>query len=61
MRTVLELVHDIYKIRTCKYNLSPENINWGKFKVCLQFHIKNVWAAAEGCRVRKNTTRTSKR
>lgn len=48
MRTVLELVHDIYKIRTCKYNLSPENINWGKFKVCLQFHIKKCLGCCEG-------------
>ncbi len=41
MHAVLELIRKLYPLRTCKLNLSPENINAGKFKVCLEYHIKN--------------------
>ncbi len=41
MYAVLELIHKLYPLRTCKLNLTPENINAGKFKVCLEYHIKN--------------------
>lgn len=39
MKTVLELIKQLYPIRTCNLNLTPANINAGKFKVCLDFHI----------------------
>ena len=38
---VLDLIKKLYPIRTCKLNLTPENINAGKFDVCLEYHIKN--------------------
>ncbi|MFO8086864.1 MAG: GIY-YIG nuclease family protein, partial [Bacteroidales bacterium] len=41
MNTLLDLVHKIFKLRTCKYNLTSENIKQGKFKVCLEYHIGN--------------------
>ncbi len=41
MYAVLELIRKLYPLRTCKLNLTPENINAGKFKVCLEYHIKN--------------------
>lgn len=41
MNAVLELIRKLYPLRTCKLNLSPENIRAGKFKVCLEYHIKN--------------------
>lgn len=41
MNGLLELVKQLYPIRTCHLNLSPENINAGKFNVCLEYHIKN--------------------
>ena len=41
MYAVLDLIKKIYPIRTCKHNLSPENIRNGKFDVCLEYHIKN--------------------
>lgn len=41
MNAVLELIKKLYPLRTCKLNLSPENIRSGKFKVCLEYHIKN--------------------
>lgn len=39
MNTVLELIRNLYFIRTCKYNLSEENVQAGKFKICLEYHI----------------------
>ncbi len=41
MYTVLNLIHHLYPLRSCNLNLTPENISAGKFKVCLQYHIKN--------------------
>jgi excinuclease ABC subunit C len=37
-----------YKLRTCNYNLSEENINKGKYKVCLEYHIGNCTGPCEG-------------
>lgn len=41
MNALLELIHKLYPLRTCKLNLTPENIRVGKFNVCLEYHIKN--------------------
>ena len=41
MYAVLDLIKKLYPIRTCKLNLTPENINAGKFDVCLEYHMKN--------------------
>ncbi len=38
---VLEIIKKLFKLRTCNLKLSEENINAGKFKVCLEYHIKN--------------------
>lgn len=38
---LLELIHGIYTIRTCKLNLSEENISKMNYSVCLQYHIGN--------------------
>jgi len=48
MKTVLELIRQLYHIRTCKLNLSPENIAEGKFRVCLEYHIGNCLGPCEG-------------
>ena len=40
MYAVLDLIKHLYPLRTCNLNLSPENIRAGKFKVCLEYHIK---------------------
>ncbi len=39
MKSVLELIRNLYYVRTCNFNLTPENIQSGKFKVCLEYHI----------------------
>ncbi len=46
--TMLDLISELYPIRTCKLNLTPDNINEGKFKVCLQYHIKKCKGCCEG-------------
>ncbi|HMU12412.1 MAG: excinuclease ABC subunit UvrC [Bacteroidetes bacterium] len=50
MNTMLRLVHGLYKLRTCNYDLSPANIAKGKFKRCLEYHIGNCKAPCEGLR-----------
>ena len=48
MKAVLELVRQLYSIRTCSLLLSKENIDQRKFKVCLEFHIGNCKGPCEG-------------
>ena len=38
---IMDLIKNLFPLRTCTYNLSEDNINKGKFKVCLEYHIKN--------------------
>lgn len=48
MKSVLELVRQLYSIRTCTLLLSQENIEQKKFKVCLEYHIGNCKGPCEG-------------
>ncbi len=41
VRTIISMFKEVFKIRTCNLNLSQENIAKGKFKPCLEYHIKN--------------------
>ena len=41
MMAMLELIKRLYPLRTCNLALTPGNIAAGKFKVCLEYHIKN--------------------
>lgn len=47
-KVLLEIIKEIYKIRTCTLDLSETKINQGKYKVCLEYHIKNCEGACEG-------------
>lgn len=47
MNNVLDLLRDLYKIRTCNLNLSVKNIEQKKFKLCLEYHIGNCLAPCE--------------
>ncbi len=40
MNTLLETIAELYPLRKCKLNLTEENIHSGKFKPCLNYHIK---------------------
>ena len=48
MMAMLELIKKLYPLRTCHLALTPENISKGKFKVCLEYHIKNCKAPCMG-------------
>ena len=41
MYALLDLIKHLYPLRTCSHSLTPENIRAGKFRVCLEYHIKN--------------------
>ena len=47
-KTLIEVIKNIYKLRTCSLNLAPEKIKEGKYKVCLEYHIKNCSGPCEG-------------
>lgn len=47
-KVLLETIQQIYKIRSCSLDLSPEKIDKGKYKVCLEYHIKNCEGICEG-------------
>ncbi|WP_210150893.1 excinuclease ABC subunit UvrC [Chryseobacterium scophthalmum] len=46
-KILLDTIKHIYKLRTCNLNLSPKKIEEGKYKVCLEFHIKNCEGPCE--------------
>lgn len=48
MNALLELIRQLFQYRTCRLNLSKENVQAGKFKVCLQYHIGNCKGPCEG-------------
>ncbi|MFN3194427.1 MAG: excinuclease ABC subunit UvrC [Chlorobiota bacterium] len=48
MRRVLELLHKIFKFRTCKLVINEETIREKKHKVCLEYHIKKCDGPCEG-------------
>ena len=39
-KTMLQMIKSIYKIRTCNYPFSADSIAQGKYKICLEYHIK---------------------
>ena len=46
--TILDLIKELYPLRTCNYDLSQNNVDSGKYKVCLEYHIGNCKGACEG-------------
>lgn len=48
INSLLEIIHQLYPIRTCKLPLIKDNIAKNKFKVCLQYHIHKCNGPCEG-------------
>ena len=48
VRVLLELINELYPLRTCHYDLSQKNIASEKYKVCLEYHIGNCLGACVG-------------
>jgi excinuclease ABC subunit C len=45
---IMEVVKQLFPLRTCNFQLSQENIERNKIKVCLEYHIKNCAGACAG-------------
>lgn len=45
VQVVIEMINKLFQLRTCTLNLSQENIDKGKYKVCLEYHVKNCKGA----------------
>ena len=54
VNTILELIKELYPLRTCNYDLSKNNIETHKFKVCLEYHIGNCKGPCEGHELLEN-------
>lgn len=48
VRTLLELIRELYPIRTCRTGITADAISRGKLKLCLQYHIKNCRGCCTG-------------
>lgn len=56
-RAILDFIKKIYPIRTCNLKLTQENIEAGKFKVCLEYHIDNCLGPCVGEQTKENYDR----
>ena len=59
-RALLDLIKELYSIRSCNYDLSEKNIEEKKYKVCLDFHIGNCKAPCEDFQTEENYLRDIK-
>ncbi|AWG24370.1 excinuclease ABC subunit UvrC [Flavobacterium kingsejongi] len=48
VHTLVDLIKELYPLRTCNYDLNKPNIDSGKYKVCLEYHIGNCKGPCEG-------------
>lgn len=54
MYSLLELIKKLYKPRTCRLPITPEDISQGKYKPCLEYHIHNCKAPCVGKQTHEN-------
>jgi excinuclease ABC subunit C len=54
VRALLDLIKELYQLRSCTYDLSEKNIEFGKYKVCLDYHIGNCKGACENLQSEEN-------
>lgn len=47
VKVLLDLIRELYQLRTCTYDLSKEKIDAGKYKVCLEYHLGNCKGPCE--------------
>ena len=60
VRVLLDLIKELYPIRTCAHDLSLKNISEGKYKVCLEYHLKNCKGACEALETEANYSNSIK-
>lgn len=54
MNNILRLINSLFTLRTCRYDLSEENIQKEKYKVCLEYHIGNCKGPCEALQTEAN-------
>ncbi len=54
VRTLLDLIKQLYPLRTCSYNLSEDRIVTGKYRVCLEYHLGNCLGPCVGKQTEEN-------
>lgn len=54
VRALLDLIKELYLLRSCTYDLSSKNIDTNKYKVCLDYHIGNCKGPCEGLQTEEN-------
>lgn len=54
LNNMLELIGKMYQIRRCRMPITEENIGKGKYKTCLEYHIKNCLAPCVGRQTRED-------
>ncbi len=47
VHNLLDLIKQLYPLRTCNYDLSKPKVDSGKYKVCLEYHLKNCKGPCE--------------
>ena len=53
-KALLDLIKELYSLRTCKYDLSKEKVAAKKYKVCLEYHLGNCKAPCENLQSEEN-------
>ncbi|WP_347173287.1 excinuclease ABC subunit UvrC [Polaribacter uvawellassae] len=53
-KALLDLIKELYTLRTCKYDLSKEKVAAKKYKVCLEYHLGNCKAPCENLQTEEN-------
>lgn len=51
---LMDLIKELYPLRTCNYDLNEVNLTSGKYKVCLEYHIGNCKGPCEGYELLEN-------
>lgn len=59
-REIYDLIHDVFELRSCSYNLTEENIKKEKFKTCLEYHLGRCNAPCIGLESKLLFTKTVK-
>jgi len=53
-KALLDLIKELYLLRSCNYDLSEKNVENGKYSVCLDYHIGNCKGPCEGLQTEEN-------
>lgn len=57
IHSILDIIHQVYKVRTCYLPLTEKKISEGRFKICLEYHIKNCKGPCEGLESKEDYNR----